>query len=47
MAKVGAKAAQVSAMASWRKHHLRINLLPNLRNGNTLDMGIAIRYKNY
>jgi len=34
---VGAKAALVSVMASWSKQHLKINLLPNLRNGNRLD----------
>ena len=38
--KVGAKAAQFPAMASRSKHHLKINLLPNLRNRNRLDMGI-------
>lgn len=39
MKKVGAKAAQVSVTASWRKHHLRINFLPNLRSGNRLATG--------
>ena len=33
------KEAQVSAMANWSKHDLRINFLPNLRNRYRLDQG--------
>lgn len=48
MRRVGEKDAQMSAMVNWRRHHLKINLLPNLRNRNRLDMGIITTFcKNY
>lgn len=37
--KVGTKTTHVSATASWRRHHLKITFLPNLRNRDRSDLG--------